>query len=275
MRNCNKSLCDSLCPSICKLDRFKYDSESKCYPDIYYRTEKNTLVTLPASRNVGLTRQDLFLLCNYGKAVVGERLRCGDEFLIVNDYQMFEGGVSELLASLSEHHEQGRTHYIFSDTYVAYVHERTELLGVRTSQAVTAYQHYRLVEGGDITSEGRWLSGDADWGQLDNILDSIGDEPEVPEIDLATFINRTAVIHPKSGKDRTVATLTILADRLRHEFSRRWLNNYVSQALDRKGELQVLVSEDCPEQVKATIKQIWEEVFYEPTCEFRTVGTWN
>ncbi len=275
MTNCNKSLCDSLCPSTCKLDRFKYDSESKCYPDIYYRTEKNTLVTLPASRNVGLTRQDLFLLCNYGLAVVGERLRCGDEFLVVDDYEIFEGGVSELIANLAEHYEQGRTHYIFTDTFAAYMHERTELLGIKSVCPVTAYQHYRLLESGDITSEGRWLVGDADWGQLDNILADISGEPEDDDVDLATFIARTAVDHPKSGKDRTVALLAILAERLREQVIKKWLNIYIVSMTDRKGVLHVQVSHDCPQSVKETIEQIWEEVFYEPTCAFGTVDTWS
>ena len=160
-------------------------------------------------------------------------------------------------------------HSIWSDTYAAWANENDDLIGCRTEWSVTAYQHYRLLEDGCINSDGKWLWGHADLVQLEYQLEGYDKEgPSEEDVDLATFIDHTAVDHPKSGKNRTVALLAILAERLKERVSKKWLNRYIASMTDWKGCLQVQVSHDCPWVVVKEIESIWEEVFFEPTCEF-------
>ena len=198
---------------------------------------------------------------------------------------------------------QRESHRIWSDTYLAYSYEDESLLGVEVSCTVTPYQHYRLFEDGSIDSNDKYILGDADWGQLSNQLDSydaqLKEQQEArciiaelrhdvanrdteirrlehkllshnpgQDVDLADFIARTVVVHPKSGSDRTVALLSILAERLRKRLSIYWLDQHIVKAIDRKGVLQVAIGNNCPTQIKFEIKEIWNNVFNEPLVEF-------
>ena len=167
-------------------------------------------------------------------------------------------------------------HYIWSETYAAWSNENDNLIGTRTEWPVTAYQHYRLLEDGCINSDGKWLWGHPDLVQLEYQLEEYDKQgPAEEDVDLATFIARTVVEHPKSGKARTVALLAVLAERLKERISKKWLNKYIHQMLDRKGVLQVQVSDDCPWVVVKEIENIWEEVFFEPLCEFEGLDQSN
>ncbi len=280
MTNCNKNLCDSTCPSVCKLDRFKYDSDGKCRPAIWWSRDKKTNVLLPASRGFAFTREELFLLCNYGECKVAERLKTGEEYLIFGDYTIFEGdSMSQTIDHYRKCWEAGATHCIFCDSYLACSHENDDLLGRRTVWCITPYHHYRLFEDGCITSEGKWLWGYPDLVQFEYQLAEYDEDLETrselrEESDLITssLISSKVVAHCKGDRVRSSAALAMLVERLRGVISINLLDQYIDTICDRKGVLQVNIRIDCPHVVTDTLTSIWDEEFCEPLVEIEVTA---
>ncbi len=81
--------------------------------------------------------------------------------------------------------------------------------------------------------------------------------------DLMTFISNTAITNRKSGRNRVVALLTLLATALEGTIMVGSLDRFIVSAEDNKGSLLLTIMPNCPSIVWAEAEAIWEAAFNE------------